>query len=61
MRVSSLASRFEALHATDMTTLVGREEEAELLLRRWAKPKTGEGQVVLISGEPALYYPETTH
>jgi class 3 adenylate cyclase/predicted ATPase len=54
MRASSLASRFEALHATDLTALVGREEEAELLLRRWAKAKTGEGQVVLISGEAGI-------
>jgi hypothetical protein len=44
-------SRFEALHAGGLTALVGREEELELLLRRWAKAKTGEGQVVLLSGE----------
>jgi predicted ATPase len=47
-------SRFEALHATDLTALVGREEEAELLLRRWSRAKTGEGQVVLISGEAGI-------
>jgi AAA ATPase domain len=47
-------SRFEALHATGLTTLVGREEESELLLRRWPKAKTGEGQVVLISGEAGI-------
>ena len=44
-------SRFEALHASGLTELVGREEELELLLRRWSKAKTGEGQVVLLSGE----------
>jgi hypothetical protein len=49
---SSLASRFEALHASGLTDLVGREEECELLLRRWSRAKTGEGQVVLLSGEP---------
>ena len=34
--------------------LVGREEELELLLRRWSKAKSGEGQVVLLSGEPGI-------
>ena len=33
---------------------VGREEELELLLRRWSKAKTGEGQVVLLSGEAGI-------
>ena len=36
-------SRFEALHATGVTPLVGREEEIELLLRRWQQAKSGEG------------------
>ena len=47
-------SRFEAFHASGLTELVGREEELELLLRRWSKAKTGEGQVVLLSGEPGI-------
>jgi class 3 adenylate cyclase/predicted ATPase len=54
LRASSVESRFEALHATDLTALVGREEEAELLRRRWARAKTGEGQVVLLSGEAGI-------
>ena len=54
LRPSSVESRFEALHATDLTALVGREEEAELLRRRWARAKTGEGQVVLLSGEAGI-------
>ena len=37
-----------------LTELVGREEELELLLRRWSKAKTGEGQVVLLSGEAGI-------
>jgi predicted ATPase len=40
------------LHASGLTALVGREEESEPLVRRWAK--TGEGQVVLISGEGGI-------
>jgi predicted ATPase len=39
-----------ALHATGLPALVGREEESELLLRRWCKAKTGEDQVVLLPG-----------
>src|SRR5262245_41923010 len=54
LRPSSVASRFEALHASGLTELVGREEELELLLRRWSKAKTGEGQVVLLSGEAGI-------
>jgi class 3 adenylate cyclase len=54
LRASLVASRFEALHATGLTALVGREEELELLLRRWSKTKAGEGQVVLLSGEAGI-------
>jgi len=50
----SVESRFEALHASGLTALVGREEEFELLLRRWSRAKSGEGQVVLFSGEPGI-------
>jgi predicted ATPase len=39
---------------TGLTALVGREEEIELLLRRWSRAKTGEGQVVLLSGEAGI-------
>ena len=54
LRPSSVESRFDALHTTGLTALVGREEEVELLLRRWSRAKTGEGQVVLVSGEPGI-------
>jgi predicted ATPase len=37
-----------------LIALVGREEESELLARRWARAKTGEGQVVLLSGEAGI-------
>jgi class 3 adenylate cyclase/predicted ATPase len=53
-RVGLVASRFEALHGTGLTALVGRDEETELLFRRWTKAKLGEGQVVLLSGEPGI-------
>jgi class 3 adenylate cyclase len=53
-RPSSVEIRFEALHASGVTELVGREEELELLLRRWSKAKSGQGQVVLLAGEPGI-------
>jgi len=51
---SNIESRFEALHPSTPTPLVGREEEVELLLRRWSQAKRGEGRVVLLSGEPGI-------
>jgi len=54
LRPSSVESRFEAMHASGLTELVGREEELEILLRRWSMAKTAEGQVVLLSGEPGI-------
>ena len=54
LRASSVEGRFEALHGSGLTDLVGREEELELLLRRWSRAKTGEGQVVLLSGEAGI-------
>ena len=54
LRPSSAVGRFEALHGMGLTALVGREEELELLLRRWSRAKTGEGQVVLLSGEAGI-------
>jgi len=53
-RARAVASRFEALHAGGLVALVGREEESALLLRRWLRAKSGEGQVVLLSGEPGI-------
>jgi len=54
LKASSVASRFEALHPADLTALVGRQEQFELLRRRWCKATEGEGQVVLLSGEAGI-------
>ena len=54
LRPSIVESRFDALRTAGLTPLVGREEETELLSRRWESAKRGEGQVVLISGEPGI-------
>jgi DNA-binding winged helix-turn-helix (wHTH) protein/predicted ATPase len=53
-RANPVENRFEALRATALTPLVGREEEMDLLQRRWTKAKAGAGQVVLISGEAGI-------
>jgi len=52
--LSQAEGRFEAAHAGYLTPMVGREEEIALLLRRWQQAKDGEGQVVLLSGEPGI-------
>jgi class 3 adenylate cyclase/tetratricopeptide (TPR) repeat protein len=54
LRPSAVASRFEALHGSALTPLIGRDEEIDQILRRWARAKAGQGQVVLISGEPGI-------
>ena len=54
LRPSVVASRFEALRGSALSRLVGRDEEIDLLLRRWERAKAGDGQVVLISGEPGI-------
>jgi class 3 adenylate cyclase len=54
LRPASVESRFEAMHTSGLIELVGREEELELLARRWANAKSGEGQVVLLSGEAGI-------
>ena len=51
---SAIASRFEALRGSAMTRLLGRDEEIDLLLRRWSRAKVGNGQVILISGEAGI-------
>jgi class 3 adenylate cyclase len=52
--VSEASSRFEAATQERLTPLVGREQEIGLLLERWTLAQDGEGQVVLLSGEPGI-------
>ena len=54
LRPATVESRFDALHTSGVTELVGREEELEILLRRWSRARTGEGQVALLSGEAGI-------
>jgi class 3 adenylate cyclase/predicted ATPase len=51
---SRVASRFEARHEQGVAPLLGRDEEFDLLLRRWAQAKAGEGRVIHITGEPGI-------
>jgi class 3 adenylate cyclase len=51
---SVVARRFEALRGSKLTRLVGRDEEIDLLLRRWARAKAGDGQIMLVSGEAGV-------
>jgi class 3 adenylate cyclase len=44
LRPASIESRFDALHATGLTELVGREEELELLLRRWSRQRLAKAK-----------------
>ena len=54
LRPSLVEGRFEALHEGGLSELIGRQEELDVLLRRWSNAKTGHGQVVLLSGEPGI-------
>jgi class 3 adenylate cyclase/predicted ATPase len=54
MHPDETLSRFEAAHPADLTPLVGRREELELLMKRWNSAAAGQGQVVLLSGEPGI-------
>jgi class 3 adenylate cyclase/tetratricopeptide (TPR) repeat protein len=51
---SRAEGRFDAAHGEELTPLVGRDLELGLLMDRWARAQEGEGQVVLLSGEPGI-------
>lgn len=51
---SGVVNRFEAHHPGRLTPLVGREEEIELLRRRWRQATDGEGSIILLAGEPGI-------
>jgi class 3 adenylate cyclase/tetratricopeptide (TPR) repeat protein len=54
LATSGVESRFEAMHKTKLPPLFGREEEIEMLLRRWGRATQGEGRVVVLTGEPGI-------
>jgi predicted ATPase/class 3 adenylate cyclase len=54
LEASGVESRFEAQHKTRLKALIGRDEEIELLLRRWQDAVKGEGCVVVLTGQPGI-------
>ena len=54
MGASNVVNRFQARRADVAAPLLGRDEELELLLRRWRDASRGEGRVVLLTGEPGI-------
>lgn len=54
LKEGAVASRFEALRSEPLSPLIGRDEEIALLVRKWTQAKSGEGRIVLISGEPGI-------
>jgi len=51
---SGVESRFEAMHTNKLPSLFGREEEIDLMLRRWRQATREEGRVVVLTGEPGI-------
>jgi AAA ATPase-like protein len=51
---SQVESRFDALRGSALTPLVGRDEELDLIQRRWAEAKQGQGRVIVVTGEPGI-------
>lgn len=54
LRPSSVESHFEAFHAASMSPLIGRDEELQILIRRWERAQGGSGQLVVLSGEAGI-------
>lgn len=54
LRLEESESRFDAAHAYQLSPLVGRDEQFEILLRRWRLARDGDGQVVLMSGDAGI-------
>ena len=51
---ATASGRFDALRRAGMLELVGREEQMELLIRRWHQAQRGAGQVIVLTGEPGI-------
>ncbi len=54
LSVKVAEGRFEARHGGKLTPFVGREDEIDLLLRRWSQASQGKGQIVMLCGEPGI-------
>jgi class 3 adenylate cyclase/tetratricopeptide (TPR) repeat protein len=54
LETSGVEGRFEAMHSDRLPSLLGREEEIDLLVRRWRHATREEGRVVILTGEPGI-------
>jgi predicted ATPase len=54
LRESSAQTRLDIVSARGLTPLVGREQEAGLLVERWTQVKPGHGHVVLLTGDAGI-------
>jgi class 3 adenylate cyclase/predicted ATPase len=54
LRESGATSRLDVAQPRGLTPLVGREQEAGLLIERWAQAKSGQGHVVLLTGDAGI-------
>ncbi len=53
-RTSGVRSRLHATAVNSLTPFVGREDERNLLMGRWAQVQKGKGQLVMITGEAGI-------
>ena len=54
VRESTAQSQFDTLAAKNLAHMVGREAEEALLRERWNQSQSGQGQVILVSGEAGI-------
>ena len=54
LAASKVENRFEARHPSGTSPLLGRDEELDLLTRRWEQAKSGQGRVVVLTGEAGI-------
>jgi len=54
LRARASSSRFEALHGGALIALAGRQSESEMLVDGWGRAASGEGQLILLGGEPGI-------
>lgn len=54
IKATDFESRFAAQHSVQVKHPLGRDEEIDVLRRRWRRASQGEGQVVVLTGEPGI-------
>src|SRR5262249_51213177 len=54
IRETVAQSRFDVAMQSGLTPLIGRKHESGILTERWERARSGDGQVVLLNGEPGI-------